>query len=133
MWPQAQAVSGGEDLFGGVGVPGVGGLFHEEIDDEFVDGGVFERLAAFAAEEDGDGHAPDALAGDAPVGAGGDHVGDALLAPGWVPGDALDFVEGSLAEGGWRAVEADMGVSMSMNHCSVARVMTGLWQRQQWG
>jgi hypothetical protein len=28
---------------------------------------------------------------------------------------------------------ARMGVSMAMNHCSVARVMTGLWQRQQWG
>ena len=28
---------------------------------------------------------------------------------------------------------AGMGVSMAMNHCSVARVMTGLWQRQQWG
>ena len=26
-----------------------------------------------------------------------------------------------------------IGVSMSMNHCSVARVMTGLWQRQQCG
>src|SRR6202451_1317261 len=26
-----------------------------------------------------------------------------------------------------------MGVSMEMNHCSVARKMTGLWQRQQWG
>ena len=81
-------------------VPGVGGLLHEEVDDEFVDGGIFQRLAAFAAEEDGDGDAPDALAGDAPVGAGGDHVGDALLAPGGVPGDALDFVEGALAEGG---------------------------------
>ena len=28
---------------------------------------------------------------------------------------------------------AGMAVSMSMNHCSVARVMTGLWQRQQCG
>src|ERR1700733_2977106 len=26
-----------------------------------------------------------------------------------------------------------MGVSMEMNHCSVARKMTGLWQRQQCG
>ncbi len=25
------------------------------------------------------------------------------------------------------------GVSMPMNHCSVARKITGLWQRQQWG
>ena len=28
---------------------------------------------------------------------------------------------------------AGMGVSMAMNHCSVARTMTGLWQRQQCG
>src|SRR6202047_2861931 len=26
-----------------------------------------------------------------------------------------------------------IGVSMPMNHCSVARTMMGLWQRQQWG
>ena len=30
-------------------------------------------------------------------------------------------------------VGSGMGVSMSMNHCSVARMMTGLWQRQQCG
>ena len=29
--------------------------------------------------------------------------------------------------------DSGMGVSMLMNHCSVARVMTGLWQRQQCG
>jgi hypothetical protein len=74
-----------EDLFGGVGVPGVGAFAHEERDDEFVDGWVVEGRGAFAAEEDGDGDAPDALAGDAPVGAGGDHVGDAFFAPGGVP------------------------------------------------
>src|SRR6185369_133367 len=28
---------------------------------------------------------------------------------------------------------AVIGVSMEMNHCSVARKMTGLWQRQQCG
>ena len=38
----------------------------------------------------------------------------------------------------WRKVvipplAAGMAVSMSINHCSVARVMTGLWQRQQCG
>jgi len=26
-----------------------------------------------------------------------------------------------------------IGVSMPMNHCSVARKITGWWQRQQWG
>ncbi len=57
-------------------------------------------LVALLAEEDGDGDAPDALAGDAPVGAGGDHVGDALLAPGGSQTTLLDLVEGALAEGG---------------------------------
>jgi hypothetical protein len=94
--------AGREDFFGGSDVPGVGGLAHEERDDELVDGGVVERLAALAAEEDGDGDAPDALPGDAPVGASGDHVGDPFLAPGGVPFDGFDFVEGALAEGGDR-------------------------------
>ncbi len=82
-----------------VDVPGVGAFFFEEVDDALVDGFVVERGVALLAEEDGDGDAPDALAGDAPVGAGGDHVRDAVLAPGRVPGDGGDFVEGALAEG----------------------------------
>src|ERR1035441_7908001 len=94
--------AGREDFFGGSDVPGVGGLAHEERDDEFVDGGVVERLAALAADEDVYGDAPDALAGDAPVGTSGDHVGDPFLAPGRVPFDGLDLVEGALAEGGDR-------------------------------
>src|SRR5215471_7547144 len=32
-----------------------------------------------------------------------------------------------------RSVPSLMGVSIEMNHCSVARKMTGWWQRQQWG
>ena len=36
-------------------------------------------------------------------GAGGDHVGDAVFAPGGIPGDAPDLVEGALAEGDGRA------------------------------
>ncbi len=75
----------------------------EEVDDALVDGLVVEGLAAFVAEEDGDGDAPDALTRDAPVGASGDHVGDALFPPGWVPDDLLDLVEGALAEGGFGA------------------------------
>ena len=90
----------GEEGGGVVGVPGVGAFFVEEVDDAFVDGVVVEGLVALVAEEDGDGDAPDALAGDAPVGTGGDHVGDALFAPGGVPDDLLDLVEGALAEGG---------------------------------
>ncbi len=87
-----------------VDVPGVGAFFFEEIDDAVVDGLIVERLVALLAEEDSDGDAPDALAGDAPVGAGGDHVGDALLAPGGIPDDCGDLVEGALAEGGLGAV-----------------------------
>src|ERR1700722_452898 len=32
-----------------------------------------------------------------------------------------------------RVPPPSIGVSMEMNHCSVARKITGLWQRQQWG
>ena len=114
-------------------VPGVGAFFFEEVDDAVVDGVVVERFVALLAEEDSDGDAPDALAGDAPVRARGDHVGDALLAPGWIP---VTFAISSRAR--WRKVvsvpfSANIGVSMPMNHCSVARTMIGLWQRQQWG
>jgi hypothetical protein len=84
VWPQAlQAVPAGRSSSGG--------LTHEEINDLLVDGWVAQRRGTFAAEEDRDGDAPDALAGDAPVGAGGDHVGDAFLAPDRVPGDGLDL------------------------------------------
>ena len=125
--------SGREDLFGGAGVPGVGGLFHEEVDDEFVDGGIFQRLGALAAEEDGDGDAPGALAADAPVWARLPACPcDALLAPGRNPGSTLL----DLGEGRWRSwsgAGAGMGVSMAMNHCSVARKITALLQRQQCG
>ena len=104
-----QAVSLGRSVGGFVAVPGVGAFFFEEIDDGLVDGLVVEGLVALVAEEDGDGDAPDALAGDAPVGAGGDHVGDALFAPGGVPDDLLDLVEGALAEGGCGAFGGDHG------------------------
>ena len=80
-------------------VPGVGAFFFEEVDDALVDGLVVEGFAAFVAEEDGDGDAPDALAGDAPVGAGGDHVGDALFAPGGVPFHFLDVLQRAAAQG----------------------------------
>src|SRR5260370_42047991 len=33
----------------------------------------------------------------------------------------------------WRSVLPPTGASMEMNHCSVARKITGLWQRQQCG
>ena len=99
-----------------------------------VDRWIVERFVALLAQKDRDGHAPDALARDAPVGPGGDHVGDALLAPCRIPDHLLDLIERPLAEGGGRCRRAAViGVSMPMNHCSVARKMIGLWQRQQCG
>ena len=97
----------------------------EKIDHAVEDLAIGERLAALFAIENGDGHAPDALARDAPIGARGDHVGDALFAPVGHPLDVLDGVERALARSSLR--------SMPMNHCSVARKMVGLWQRQQCG
>ncbi len=79
-------------------IPDVGGVLAEEVDDAVENGAIGQRLAAGVAIEDDDGHAPDALARDAPIGAGGDHVGDALFAPGGDPADLLDGVERALAE-----------------------------------
>ena len=72
---------GWQDFFRRVDVPGVGGFALEEFDYEFIYRWIFEWRGAFAAEEDGNGDSPDALAGDAPVGTRGDHVGDAVLSP----------------------------------------------------
>src|SRR5271170_958824 len=81
-------VAAGEagDVFGNergcvVDVPGVCALFLEEVDDGLVDDLIVKWSVALFAEEDGDGDTPDALAGDAPVGARGDHVRDAVFAP----------------------------------------------------
>ena len=56
------------------------------------------------AQEHRNGHVPDLLAADAPVGARGDHIGDALLAPGRVPDDLVDFLDSELAKCFFRAV-----------------------------
>src|ERR1700723_3312753 len=82
-------------------MPDLGAFFFEEREDAAVEGRILIRGVTAFAEEYGDGHAPDALARDAPVGPGGDHVRDALFSPGRVPFDAVfDFVEGALAKGG---------------------------------
>ena len=46
-----------------------------------------------------------------------------------IPLHLLDLVQRALPQGAAVA----LGASMEMNHCSVARKMTGLWQRQQCG
>ncbi len=109
-------------------------LLCEELDDAFVDSGIVQRRVALLAEEDRDGHAPDALARDAPVGTRRDHVGDALLAPRRVPLDLLDSRR-ARAGGRWSVCRRRLvsSVSILMNHCSVARTTMGLWQRQQCG
>ena len=88
------------------GVPGLRAFALEQVDDLAIQRGVDDRLVAAFAKEDGDGHAPDALAADAPVGARGDHVGDALLAPGRIPDDLVDLFDGELTESCFRSVGA---------------------------
>ena len=54
---------------------------------------------AVVTVEDGDGHAPDALAADAPVVALGDHGGHALLAPLRLPLDGVAGLDGGVLDG----------------------------------
>ena len=99
------------------------------LDDELVDRWIVQELVAAFALEHRDGHAPDALARDAPVGTRGDHVGDALFAPRRIPLDLADLFQRAAAQ---RSAVGSLP-SIEMNHCSVARKMIGLWQRQQCG
>ena len=87
-------------------VPGLRAMILKQFHDLAVERGVQNRLVAAFAQENGDGNAPDPLAADAPVGSRGDHVGDALLAPGRVPDHLVDFFHGKLTEGGFGAVGA---------------------------
>jgi hypothetical protein len=91
-------VAGAEEFLGGAFVPDVGGVFAEQVDDVIEFGTVGDVLFAGLAGEGDDGDAPGALAGDAPIGAGGDHVADALFAPGGPPLDLFNGFEGALAE-----------------------------------
>src|SRR5947208_3610634 len=56
-------------------------MLAEEIYDTVQDSAVGQRRAALIAIEDYDGHAPHALARDAPVGPLRNHVVDAVFAP----------------------------------------------------
>ena len=95
------------------------------------------RFAAAGAVERRDRHTPGALARDAPVRAVRDHVVDAVVAPGRNPLDPLvDRVKGGLAQrraARLRPALTTGSPSIRMNHCEVARKITGLWQRQQCG
>src|SRR6185437_12243411 len=81
------ARAGGQQLRRRALVPGVGALLLEDVGDVTGGLGAQERRLAAPAIERGDGHAPEPLARDAPVGPGRDHVADALLAPGRIPLD----------------------------------------------
>ncbi len=78
--------------------PRVGALGLEELDDGIERLGRGHGLAALHAGEDRDRHTPGALAGDAPVGAIGDHGLDAIDRPARNPLDLLDRVESALAQ-----------------------------------
>ena len=91
-------LAGGQDLTGFPLEPGVGTLPPEQVrhrGDGFL---IDEMVAASLARKDGDGHAPNSLPRDAPVGPLRHHVGDALFAPGRDPPDATDGGQGRLAE-----------------------------------
>src|SRR5581483_9159114 len=49
------------------------------------------------------------------------------------PHDGSHFTFFTSSSDCWRNVLPPIGVSIEMNHCSVARKMIGLWQRQQCG
>ena len=86
-----------EALAGALGVPGVGALGGEGCEDAGVHRLVDEH-AVPGIDEDGDRHAPGALAGDHPVRAVGDHAGDAGLAGRRHPICAGDLLQGEGAQ-----------------------------------
>ena len=79
--------------------------------------GARMQFAGFAVQEEGDRHAPVALARDAPVGTVGDHRVQARLAPGREEFGGFDAAEASS-----RRLGPPSGVrSMPTNHWAVAR------------
>ena len=87
--------------------------------------GTRMQLAGRAMREQRERHAPGALARNTPVRTIGDHVADAALAPRRHP----------LAPCRSRAAPTlrRPACSMLMNHCAVARKITGVLWRQQCG
>ena len=94
-----------------------------------------QRLAALRAVHRRDRHTPGALPRDAPVGPVRQHVVDAVAPPRRDPLDvAVDGVEPGLTQRpSPSAVRSPARRPCRMNHCDVARKITGLWQRQQCG
>src|SRR5262245_49713436 len=73
-------------------------MLTDQIHDAIEDFAVGDGFVASFAIEDEDRDTPDALAGDAPVRACGDHVRDAFLTPGGFPLDAFDGFEGAATQ-----------------------------------
>ena len=94
-----------------------------------IDRGIVQRFAAALAQKHSNRHTPNPLPRDAPIRTPSDHVCHALFAPRRVPLHFLDVFQRPAAQSS-AAVHL---ASMEMNHCSVARKMMGLWQRQQCG
>src|SRR5204863_544451 len=61
-------------------IPRVNALLGDRFDDPLVDLAVDQQVTALALDEQGDRHAPGALAADHPVGASLDHRADAVAA-----------------------------------------------------
>src|SRR5579859_271314 len=79
-------------------VPRVGAFFFEPFDDVAERRVVLEPLAAAIAEKHDDGHAPEALAGNTPVGTLFDHFVDTFFAPTGNPFHVLNFTESFVAQ-----------------------------------
>ena len=91
--------AGSEEARAVILIPGVRALLLERIGDGRVDALVLEDFAGAAADENGDRHAPGALARHDPVGPVLDHAGDAVLAGLRHPLDRLDRMERALPKG----------------------------------
>ena len=86
--------------------PSLDALALDEGDDRAVQFRGDDRLVALLAQENRNGHVPDLLPADAPVGARGDHIGDTHLPPGRIPDHLVDLLDSELAKSGFRAVGA---------------------------
>ena len=121
---QSAGLTSGPEFGGGFLEPDVGAVLLDQVGGVAHDAGIEDRVALGIVERR-DRHAPGALARDAPVRAAFDGGFDAVLAPIGHPVDAVDLRQGALAElAAW---------SISMNHWSMARKMTGVLLRQQCG
>src|SRR5215472_14614647 len=89
----------GKQLFRRVLIPGVSAFFFKPFDDAAESGEILQLLAAAIAEKHDDGHAPETLAGNAPVRALFDHFVHAVFTPTGNPLHAMNFCQRFFAEG----------------------------------